>query len=361
MDDMPPKRRENVQHILKGGRHLLDLINEVLDISRIEVGHLALSLEPVPVDSTVREVLDLVRPLTAVGNVQLINEIPPHNDWCMLADRQRLKQVLLNLASNAIKYNRDGGSVTILAEKISGEATSARAGEQRAGEQRGVLRLSIRDTGNGLSGEDIGKLFVPFERLGAARTRIEGTGIGLVLSKRLVEAMGGHIGVSSTPGQGSTFWIELPLVPNPLQTAQKQPETSTLQTMIMPGGAPKTVLYIEDNLANLRLVETLLEARPNIRLLTAMQGSTGLDFAFEHSPDLILLDLHLPDINGDEVLRRLQANAATRSTPVVMISADATPGQIDRLLAAGAKTYLTKPLNVKEFLSVLDDSPEGNE
>jgi len=212
-----------------------------------------------------------------------------------------------------------------------------------------------------MSGDDIGKLFVPFERLGAARTRIEGTGIGLVLSKQLVEAMGGQIGVWSTPGQGSTFWIELPLVPNPLQSAQEQPETSTLQTEITPEGERKTVLYIEDNLANLQLIETLLEARPDVRLLSAMQGSTGLDLAFEHSPDLILLDLDLPDFNGDEVLRRLRADARTRSTPVVIISADATPGQIERLLAAGAKTYLTKPLNVKEFLSVLDESLKGKE
>ncbi len=356
MDDMPPRRRENVQHILKGGRHLLDLINEVLDISRIEVGHLALSLEPVPVDTTVRAVLDLVRPLTVEGNVQLINEIPPHSDWCMLGDRQRLTQTLLNLVSNAIKYNRDGGSVTIVGEEVSREAISGQGGEQRR-----VLRLSIRDTGNGLSKGDIARLFVPFERLGAAKTRIEGTGIGLALSKRLVEVMGGQIGVWSTPGQGSTFWIELPLVPNPLHSAIEMPEPSALQTMIAPEGEPKTVLYIEDNLANVRLIEMLLEARPNVRLLTAMQGSTGLDLAFEHSPDLILLDLHLPDINGDEVLRRLQANTVTRSTPVVMISADATLGQIERLLAAGAKTYLTKPLNVKEFLSVLKDCLKAKE
>ncbi len=356
MDEMPPRRRENVQHILKGGRHLLDLINEVLDISRIEAGHIGLSLEPVLVNSSVLEVLDLVRPLTVEGNVQLINEIPPHSDWCMLGDRQRLTQTLLNLVSNAIKYNRDGGSVTIVGEEVSREAISGQGGEQRR-----VLRLSIRDTGNGLSKGDIARLFVPFERLGAAKTRIEGTGIGLALSKRLVEVMDGQIGVWSTPGQGSTFWIELPLVPNPLHSAIEMPEPSALQTMIAPEGEPKTVLYIEDNLANVRLIEMLLEARPNVRLLTAMQGSTGLDLAFEHSPDLILLDLHLPDINGDEVLRRLQANTVTRSTPVVMISADATLGQIERLLAAGAKTYLTKPLNVKEFLSVLKDCLKAKE
>jgi len=340
MDDLPPKRRENVHHILKAGNHLLELINEVLDISRIEAGALALSLEPVPVDSSVHEVLDLVRPLTLAGNIELLNDIPLGSDWHVLADRQRLKQGLLNLISNAIKYNRNGGYVRTLAE------------ERDDGK---VLRIAVLDSGIGLSEHDITRLFTPFERLGAAHTRIEGTGIGLALTKRLVEAMGGSIGVSSTLGEGSTFWIELPLVPSPLQRTQEQREAP--QAVVESSALErKTVLYIEDNLANLQLIEALLEDRADIRLLTAMQGSTGLYIAFEHRPDLVLLDLHLPDINGDEVLRRLQANAATRNTPVVIISADATPGQIERLLAAGAKKYLTKPFNVVELLRVLEEN-----
>lgn len=341
MDDMPPKRKASVQHILKAGTHLLDLINEVLDISRIEAGELRLSLEPVPVNLAVLEVLDLVRLQAASDNIELISEIPTHSDWHVLADRQRLKQGLLNLFSNAIKYNRSNGSVRIFAELK---------------EQDKALRLSVRDTGMGISEHDILKLFTPFERLGAALTRIEGTGIGLALTKRLIEAMDGQIGVQSIPGQGSTFWIELTLVPSPLKSAQGQSEEALSQAPVVLDSERRTVLYIEDNLANLQLIETLLESRPHIRLLTAMQASTGLDLAYEHQPDLILLDLHLPDFNGDEVLRRLQSNPVTGLIPVIIISADATPGQIERLLAIGAKAYLTKPFNVKQLLRTMEEN-----
>jgi PAS domain S-box-containing protein len=340
MGDLPPKKQESVQHILKAGQHLLELINEVLDISRIESGHLSLSLEPVSVQSAVREVLDLLCPLAVSEAIELVNEIPADEEWHILADRQRISQVLINLVSNAIKYNSDGGRVIIVAQEMA---------------DAHLLRLEVRDTGAGLSAGDLGKLFTPFERLGATRAGIEGTGIGLVLSQRLVQAMGGQIGVESTPGEGSTFWIVFPLAKSPLGDASGH---GTGSSDVQVSGEPTVprckILYIEDNLPNLKLIEMVLAERDDIRLLSAMQASTGLDLATRQNPNLILLDLHLPDINGDEVLRRLRSNKATAHIPVVMISADATPSQIERLLALGARDYLTKPLNVKQFISVLD-------
>ncbi len=338
MDDLPPRRREGVSHILKAGHHLLALINEVLDISRIEAGNLALSLEPVPVALAVSEVLQLMQPQATNEGIRFINEVPANSKAHFLADRQRLKQVLLNLSSNAIKYNSEDGTVLISHEEAA---------------QPGFGRLSVRDSGWGLSPDDLQKLFTPFERLRASEMRIEGTGIGLVLCKSLIEVMGGRIGVDSTLGQGSTFWIELPMAEAPEYDAQLP--LDKVQEAV-PFELQKTVLYIEDNLPNLHLVEMLLEDWASVRLLTAIQGSTGLDMALQHQPDLILLDLHLPDINGDEVLRRLKARESTASIPVVIISADATPEQISRLLAAGAREYITKPIDIKRLMRLLEES-----
>jgi PAS domain S-box-containing protein len=338
-----PRRQESIQHILKAGQHLLHLINEVLDISRIEAGNLSLSAEPVPVHLVVEEVLDLMRPIASNTGITLRSVPGPEMSAFLLADRQRLKQVLLNLVSNGVKYNRADGSVSISAAIMP---------------ETGQVRVSVEDTGPGLPEEDLKKLFTPFERLSASRTTIEGTGIGLALSKRLMEAMKGAIGVESVAGQGSTFWIELPQAENPVDGALGQMSAGKEKAPGAEQPTPPlhTVLYIEDNLPNLELIEMLLQERMEVRLLTAMQGSTGLDMAIEHSPDIILLDLHLPDMNGDEVLRRLRSNPQTAEIPVIVISADATSRQIERLKAAGANAYLTKPLNVVQFLSVLEEN-----
>ena len=254
---------------------------------------------------------------------------------------QRLKQILLNLLSNAVKYNRLHGTVTISCE------------------QRDPTRLRIRvaDTGPGIRAEQLGQVFVPFERLGAERTDIEGTGIGLALSRRLAEAMGGTVDVESIPGEGCTFWVELPLVEGPLERYERlQGDHPQPEVVATTDERRQTLLYIEDNLANLKLVQRVVARRNDIDIIPAMQGRVGLDFATEHQPALILLDLHLPDIPGDQVLQNLRANPATAQIPVVVVSADATLGQQQRLLTAGASAYLTKPYEVEELLRTIDEA-----
>lgn len=339
LDAQTPGQRENADHILKAGRHLLHLINEVLDITGIESGRLHLSVEPVHVSEAVQEVFDLIAPLASARKIELRVDGTAVGDRYVRADRQRLKQVLLNLVANAVKYNRDGGSV--------------RVGCEQSG--AGRVRIVITDTGPGIDAAKLHRLFTAFDRLGAEQTGVEGTGLGLALSKRLAEAMAGEIGVKTNVGEGSAFWIELPtsesqvsqLNPRELDAA-KSPRRSGPRTR------KHTVLYVEDNLSNLTLVQRILSLRKDIELIPAMQGGLALELARLHRPDLILLDLHLPDIPGEEVLHQLRNTPDCRTIPVVVLSADATPGQIDRLLAVGAHAYITKPLEVKQFIGVLD-------
>jgi PAS domain S-box-containing protein len=359
MRDLGPKEEESVGHILKAGRHLLELIDEVLDISRIEAGHMSLSLEPVLIADIMSEALDLVRPMAAHNHIRLINTMSQKEEWHVLADRQRLKQVLINLLSNAVKYNRKNGQVTISDEvrTVTRAFSTSSTAPLACGAVEDVekaLRLSISDTGPGLSATQLARLFVPFERLGAAHTNTEGTGIGLALSKHLIKAMGAEIGVESTPGAGSVFWVELALTSIPAEHVKRlagQPPVAALSEK------PKsTVLYIEDNLANLTLIKHVLAGDSTISLISAMQGSIGLDLARQHHPDLILLDLHLPDMRGDELMCLLRAEPGMRDIPVVVISADATSHEIDRLLLTGVKAYLTKPIDSKQFLQVVTET-----
>jgi CheY-like chemotaxis protein len=284
--------------------------------------------------------MSLIRPLAVQRGCQVLEraEIPAVH---VCADRQRLIQVLLNLLSNAIKYNRPGGEVWVEWEPVG-------TGPQQRG------RIGVRDTGPGIAAADVDRLFEPFERLGAEQSDEEGTGLGLALSRRLVEAMGGTLTLDTVVGEGSTFWATLQVEASPLQRLG-QAEEKVLA--VAPGTLPSaTILYIEDNLANLTLVETILELEPEIDLIPALQGQLGVELACEHHPDLILLDLHLPDIPGAEVLRRLQDHPATRDIPVVVISADATPGSIEKLLRSGARAYLTKPLDVDQFLAAVAEA-----
>ena len=336
MDHLKEDQLESVRHIRKGGRHLLDLINEVLDIARIESGRLSLSLEPVDLIALIEESMAMMEPLAAEKDIRLDRTFQVSStDRYVKADRQRLKQIILNLVSNGIKYNRPGGSVTVTGRDL--------------GDRFG---FEVIDTGLGFSEKDLESLFTPFDRLGAENSDVEGTGLGLALSKRLAEAMGGDIEVVSELGRGSTFLMGLPKAdePVPVHSVAPTPEVADPST-----SSNVTLLYIEDNVSNLKLVEGILNHRPQVELLSAMQGRLGIDLARRHAPDLILLDVNLPDIPGGAVLRTLKSDPRTAHIPVVMLSADATSGQIERNKAAGAEDYLTKPIDVARFLHVIDE------
>ena len=337
---LPPRAQEQAGYILKGGYHLLDLINEVLDIARIESGRLTLAPEAVPVFEVISEALDLVAPLAGERSLQLV-QVPDDAARFALCDRQRFKQVLLNLLSNAVKYNRDGGQVRVLCSTTD----------------RKEVRIEVSDTGRGIAREDLERVWVPFERLDADIQHIEGTGIGLSLSRHLAQAMGGTLNARSELGRGSTFTLELPAAPDPGLSANQE-KAAPVPTEPAPDPAPVStrhvVLYIEDNLPNLHLVQAIWAGRPEIRLLSATNGATGLELAHTHQPDVILLDLHLQGISGEEVLGQLREDQTTQNIPVVVVSADATAHQIERLHAAGADAYLTKPLDIDRFRQVLD-------
>jgi signal transduction histidine kinase/CheY-like chemotaxis protein len=340
LDDLTPPQRQSVDQILKGGRHLLTLINEILDLARIEAGKLTLSIEPIHAGEAVQSTVELLAPLAREHRI--VFRTLDSADWrnFVLADRQRFQQVILNLLSNAIKYNQPGGSVTIACQV----------------KDRASFRLAITDTGEGVPAEQLDKLFQPFERLVGDHSGIEGTGIGLALSRRLMGAMGGTIGAESRVGAGSTFWLELPLGECPLNVLPGPVEESAGDRAPLSTSTRRLkLLYIEDNLSNNLLMQRILESRPEVQLISAMQGRLGLELASQNAPDLVFLDLHLPDMTGDEVLRALRQRAATSATPVVMISADATPSQVERLFAAGANQYFTKPLDIRRLLSYVDE------
>ncbi len=340
MDESTDRDREATHHILNASRHLLTLIDEVLDLARIEAGRMTISVEPVPVADLLRETLDLLRPL-AGGRAVTLSCAPRAGEALhVMADAQRVKQVLLNLGANAIKYNVEGGTVTIAVAQHPGAR----------------VRIAVADTGVGIAPEQASRLFVPFERLGADATGIEGTGLGLALSRRLTEAMGGAIGYEPRPGGGSIFWVEFPAAASPATALPRAAPEDGLPAGPAAAGATYAVLYLEDNVSNLRLVERVLARRPHIRRVPAMQGSLGWALALEHRPDLVLLDLHLPDIPGEELLRRFHAHPDLRQVPVVVLSADATKTRVQQVRDLGAVEYLTKPINVPRLLQVVDEA-----
>ena len=340
------QERNSVDQILKGGAHLLDLMNEVLDLSAIEAGRLSISCESVALDEVIRETIELVQPLTRERKISLISKWDAAEVGFAFADRQRIKQVLLNLLSNAIKYNREAGSVSISCARVM---VSSGGGLDSPSH---LIRIDITDTGRGISPQDQQRLFQPFQRLSVEHTEIEGTGLGLSLTKRMVELMGGTLSIESTLGQGSTFSIEL--------LSAKAPEVNEgevgAHSFLLDDGADiaRTILLVEDNLPNLHLVERILAHRPRIKIVPTIQGRIALQLAREHKPDVVVLDLNLPDMHGREVLARFRSEPATRDMPVVIISADATKGQRDRLLGRGAFAYLSKPLDVREFVETIN-------
>jgi PAS domain S-box-containing protein len=337
LDGLPPEQAESVRHILIGGRHLLDLINEVLDISRIEAGQLSLSPEPVSVAEVIQHVVDLIRPLAAARGITLSVNLGAFGGKHVRADRQRVRQILLNFLGNAVKYNRDHGTVVITATETKGPR----------------IRIGVADSGPGIAEEKLALLFQPFERLGAELSSVEGTGLGLAVAKGLAEAMRGAVGVSSTVGRGSTFWVELPETDAPDVTAVTA--EAGARTEHAAGDTHGTILYIEDNSSNVRLLQRLLGRRSGVTLLTATRGEDGIAMAITERPDLVLLDLHLPDLSGEDVLHRLWADPRTRSLPVAVLSADALSAQRQRLLASGAVAYLTKPIDVQQLLRLIDE------
>ena len=325
--------RSSVRHILTSGRHLLALVNEVLEISRIESGELAVCPEAVHLRPIVDDAVDLVSPIAGGRGVRVSAHVEA-GLWAR-ADPQRLKQVLLNLLSNAVKYNRDGGRVEVRVAKAGGR-----------------VRIAVSDTGRGIAPEMLHRLFTPFERLGAERLDVEGTGLGLALSKGLTAAMNGTLEVESTSAGGSTFVLALDAAPAGVTTHGPEPEAPA---PVDDGAHRHKLLCVEDDVSNLKLIEQIFAGRP-FDLLTAVQGSIGLELAHQHRPDLIVLDLNLPDLDGDEILRRLRDDPATAGIPVVIVSADATQRQVERLLGLGAVAYVTKPIDVGELLRVVDDT-----
>jgi PAS domain S-box-containing protein len=334
-----PSQTASIDQILHAGWYLLELINEILDLAQIESGRLALSLEPTSLADVMLECQAMIEPQ---GQKRGIKMTFPRFDLpgFVNADRTRLKQVLINLLSNALKYNQPNGTVVV-------EVGYSSNGLERT-------RISVRDTGAGLPPDMLMQLFQPFNRLGQERSAEEGTGIGLVMSKRLVELMGGEIGVESTVGLGSVFWFELNSAAAP-QLAVDRVEAGAIPPPQVQRGTPlRTLLYVEDNPANLMLIEQLIARRPDMRLLSARDGNIGIQLARAHQPEVILMDINLPGISGIEALRILRDDPATAHIPVVALSANAMPRDIDKGLQAGFFRYLTKPIRVHEFMDTLD-------
>ena len=336
-------QKASIDEILRAGWYLLELINEILDLAQIESGRLSLSKEPTSLGDVLLECQAMIEPQAQARGVRMT--FPRFEVPCFVdADRTRLKQVIINLLSNAIKYNTTDGTVVV---DCAGCGTPGR------------IRLNVRDTGPGLSPEKLAQLFQPFNRLGQERGAEQGTGIGLVMSKRLIELMGGVLGVESTVGAGSVFWWDLGAADAPsLDLKPSQPQ-AVARADAHPGATLRTLLCVEDNPANLKLIEQLITRRPTIRLLTAVDGNHGIQVARAHQPDVILMDINLPGISGIEALRILRDDPATAHIPIVALSANAMPRDVAKGLEAGFFSYLTKPIKVEAFTEALDAALEA--
>jgi signal transduction histidine kinase/ActR/RegA family two-component response regulator len=345
LSDLSHEDQDGVEHILAAGHHLLALINELIDIARIESGEFSLSVEPVAVQPVAEEMCQLMSPLAADRSIT-ISQPCPAPGLAAKAHRQRLRQILVNLLSNAIKYNRVGGTVTLTCQAAGPDQVS----------------LTVADTGSGIPAADLERIFDPFERLGAEQTAIEGTGIGLPLARAFAVAMGGHLTAASMPAEGTTFTITLPRAPD--QVEPPADDERVPAPRIAPDGRAGEnirVLYIEDNPANIEVVTRYLKTRPSMRLQSVTSGSAGLESATREIPDLMLLDLHLPGLHGDEVLRRLRANPATAEVPVAILSAEAAPAIVRDMRVSGVIAYLTKPLDLTELGRLLDSAAAGHD
>ncbi|GAB3404406.1 ATP-binding protein [Massilia agilis] len=333
------QKREFADHIVKAGRHLLTLINEILDLAKIESGAVTLSMEPVGIDDVLAECRSMIDAQAHKRGIRVL--FPDHTGAMVRADRTRLKQVLLNLLSNAVKYNREGGAVVLAC----------------APDPSGRLRLSVQDTGMGLRQDQIDALFQPFNRLGQENGTQEGTGIGLVVTRRLVELMGGEIGVTSSPGVGSVFSIALASAA-PATLGAPEPAWRPAASHDAAEGAAHLLLYVEDNPANLKLVEELVRLRADLRLLSAPDARMGIELARSHHPELILMDINLPGMSGVEALRVLRETPDTAGIPVIALTANAMPSDVERGIGAGFFRYLTKPIDIVMFNEAIDRTLE---
>jgi CheY-like chemotaxis protein len=332
---------KSIDEINRAGEHLLHLISDLLDLAKIEAGRMQLNFEDLPLEEIMEECHQLVSPTAEHRNIRITCcDNRALRNAAVHADRVRLKQVILNILSNAVKYNRDAGEVIVDVEPVGD-----------------YLRLSIQDSGEGIPEQHMHKLFSAFNRLGAESTAIEGTGIGLVIAKNLIELMGGQIHVDSTPGKGTTFRIDI-LSASPGSMANHRPLCSQVgdNNQEHSNDSAYTILYIEDNPANTRLVEHVLKRRPNLKLITASEGTQGLEKASLEKPDLVLLDITLPGMDGYEVLRNLQNSKHTQHIPVIAVSANAMNRDIERGLNTGFAHYITKPIDVNKLLSAVDQT-----
>ncbi len=332
-----PAQKRNIDQILKAGWYLLELINEILDLALIESGKVTLSGEPVSLAEVMLECRAMIEP-QAVKRGIVMSFPRLETPRFVKADRTRVKQVLINLLFNAIKYNRPAGMVAVECSLVSPDA----------------IRISVRDTGAGLTPQQLTQLFQPFNRIGKEAGVEEGTGIGLVVTKRLVELMGGIIGAESIVGEGSVFWIELGLTSAPLLAVEEAALAALTDPQVAAGAPLRTLLYVEDNPANLELVEQLIARRPDLRLLSAADASLGIEFARAYQPEVILMDINLPGINGLEALKILRADPLTAHIPIIALSANAVPRDIEKARQAGFFDYVTKPIKVNQFMEALD-------
>jgi PAS domain S-box-containing protein len=334
----PPgaQQKRSIDQILKAGWYLLELINEILDLALIESGTLTMSNEPISLAEVLSECRAMIEPQARSRGISM--SFPEFGAPSFVtADRTRVKQVLINLLFNAIKYNRPNGTVTVECSRAAS----------------GAVRIGVRDTGHGLSPEQVDQLFQPFNRLGKESGSEDGTGIGLVVTKRLIELMGGRIGVDSVVGEGSVFWAELALAQAPGFAAVEGRDAAS-HAATESGSAMRTILYVEDNPANLELVEQLIARRADLRLLSAADGKTGIDYARACMPDVILMDINLPGLSGTDAMTFLRADPHTAHIPIIALSANAVPREIQKGLDAGFFDYITKPIMVHKFMESLD-------
>ncbi|MFH1739590.1 MAG: MASE3 domain-containing protein [bacterium] len=336
-EPLTESQQRSIDHVLKAGLHLLELIDEILDLSRIESGKLMLSMEAVEVGLVVLEALSFVMPMAKQRKIRIENETTAYQESCVTTDRTRFKQVLINLLSNAVKYNKEDGVVTISCKTVFGDR----------------LRISVSDTGSGIPSDKLEAIFEPYNRLDADRSAVKGTGIGLLIAKRLMELMGGTIEVESVLGEGTRFHIELPIAEEGSERSAEQVTTPEMQRLDV-SERRNIVLYIDDDLASIDFVTRFLSRWHNIDILSASEAKEGIDLACALSPDLILLDIDLPDMSGYETLKILQAHDDTKNTPVVAITASAMPQEIRKGLTAGFTEYLTKPIDINHLQKTIE-------